>query len=208
MDTLNEINIGVGHIFHFSPREERYRVVVFHHQHDSIPKLGGGYTYFLFSPRKLGKIPMLTNIFSDGLVQPPTRKKTASQAPLLAAPLLRLVLTSGANSLAPPFRPPPGLAPPPSPVSICSPMSPLSPKTPGGGYRYLGFATRGFCEIYIYIRFKKWRYYWFSSQLVDLTQRMYMYEYMLYLDLPFLCQIWCQKSQKKTTPKGGDSLRS
>ena len=28
--------------------------------------------YFLFSPRKLGKIPILTNIFQMGLVQPPT----------------------------------------------------------------------------------------------------------------------------------------
>ena len=33
--------------------------------------LGGGFTDFLFSPRKLGKIPILTNIFSDGL-KPPT----------------------------------------------------------------------------------------------------------------------------------------
>ena len=62
----------------------------------------------------------------------------------------------------------------------------------------LGLQPEGFA---IYIRFKKWRYYWFSSQLVDLTQRMYMYEYMLYLDLPFLCQIWCQKSQKKRHQK-------
>ena len=28
--------------------------------------------HFLFSPRKLGKIPILTKIVSDGLVQPPT----------------------------------------------------------------------------------------------------------------------------------------
>ena len=29
-------------------------------------KLGGGFKYFLFSPRKLGKIPILTNIFQMG----------------------------------------------------------------------------------------------------------------------------------------------
>ena len=35
--------------------------------------LGGVFCYlFLSSPRKLGKILILTNIFSDGLVQPPT----------------------------------------------------------------------------------------------------------------------------------------
>jgi len=63
-----------------------------------------------------------------------------SQMKAVQSKLEQLVLTSGANSLAPPFRPPPGLAPPPSPVSICSPMSPLSPKTPGGGYRSRGSA--------------------------------------------------------------------
>ena len=30
------------------------------------PLLGGGFKYFLFSPRKLGKIPILTNIFQMG----------------------------------------------------------------------------------------------------------------------------------------------
>ena len=34
--------------------------------------LGGGSKNFLFSPQKLGKIPILTNIFQTGLVQPPT----------------------------------------------------------------------------------------------------------------------------------------
>jgi len=33
-------------------------------------KLGGGFKYCLFSPRKLGKMPILTNMFSNGLVQP------------------------------------------------------------------------------------------------------------------------------------------
>ena len=33
-------------------------------------KLGGGFKYCLFSPRKLGKIPILTHMFSNGLVQP------------------------------------------------------------------------------------------------------------------------------------------
>ena len=36
--------------------------------------LGGGFTYFLFSPQKLGKWSNLTvAYFSDGLVEPPTR---------------------------------------------------------------------------------------------------------------------------------------
>ena len=34
-------------------------------------KLGGGFKYVLFSPRNLGKIFNLTNIFQDGL-KPPT----------------------------------------------------------------------------------------------------------------------------------------
>ena len=38
-----------------------------------IGLLGGGFKYFLFSPRNLGKIPILTNYFSDGLVQPPNQ---------------------------------------------------------------------------------------------------------------------------------------
>ena len=29
--------------------------------------LGGGFTYFLFSPRKLGKVPILTSIFFKGV---------------------------------------------------------------------------------------------------------------------------------------------
>ena len=33
--------------------------------------LGGGFKYFVFSPRKLGKIPILTHIFQMGL-KPPT----------------------------------------------------------------------------------------------------------------------------------------
>ena len=39
------------------------------------PSLGGGFKYSLFSPLKLGKIPILTSMlyFSKGLVQPPTR---------------------------------------------------------------------------------------------------------------------------------------
>ena len=39
------------------------------HQLDSgcsNSKLGGGFKYFLFSPRSLGKIPILTNIFQMG----------------------------------------------------------------------------------------------------------------------------------------------
>ena len=32
--------------------------------------LGGGFKDFLFSPRKLGKIPILTNIFLVGLKPP------------------------------------------------------------------------------------------------------------------------------------------
>ena len=32
----------------------------------SWPFLGGGFKYFLFSPRKLGKIPILTTIFQLG----------------------------------------------------------------------------------------------------------------------------------------------
>ena len=40
-----------------------------------VPKLGGGFKYFLFSSRSLGMIPILTvAYFSTGLVQPPTRK--------------------------------------------------------------------------------------------------------------------------------------
>ena len=36
--------------------------------------LGGGFTYFLFSPRNLGKMnPFWRAYFSNGLVQPPTR---------------------------------------------------------------------------------------------------------------------------------------
>ncbi len=32
----------------------------------SILRLGGGFKQFLFSPRKLGKIPILTHIFQTG----------------------------------------------------------------------------------------------------------------------------------------------
>lgn len=71
---------------------------------------------------------------------PATSATVQSQMKAVQSKLEQLVLTSGVNSLAPPFRPPPGLAPPPSPASICSPMSPLSPKTPGGGYRSRGSA--------------------------------------------------------------------
>ena len=35
-------------------------------------KLAGGFKYFLCSPLLWGRFPILTNIFPDGLVQPPT----------------------------------------------------------------------------------------------------------------------------------------
>ena len=44
-------------------------------QKDNI--LGGGFNYFLFSPRKLGKISNLTSIFFRWVVQPPTRHRDA-----------------------------------------------------------------------------------------------------------------------------------
>ena len=37
------------------------------------PYLGGGFKYFLFSPRTLGKISNLTILFFRWVVQPPTR---------------------------------------------------------------------------------------------------------------------------------------
>ena len=43
--------------------------------HQLEKKPGGGFKYVLFSPRTLEKIPILTHIFANGLVQPPTRKK-------------------------------------------------------------------------------------------------------------------------------------
>ena len=33
---------------------------------EGISYLGGGFKYFLFSPQKLGKIPILTNVFHMG----------------------------------------------------------------------------------------------------------------------------------------------
>ena len=44
-----------------------------------ILKLGGGFTYFLFPPLFGEDEPILTNIFSNGLVQPPTSKEILSQ---------------------------------------------------------------------------------------------------------------------------------
>lgn len=58
----------------------------------------------------------------------PAGPGSASQMRAVQSKLEQLVLSSG-SSLALPFRPPPGLAPPPSPASICSPCSPLSPKS-------------------------------------------------------------------------------
>ena len=38
------------------------------------PKLGGGFKYFLFSPRKFGEDFQFDSYFSNGLVQPQPRK--------------------------------------------------------------------------------------------------------------------------------------
>ncbi len=37
-----------------------------HGKYFPMSKLGGGFKYCLFSPRKFGKIPILTNIFQMG----------------------------------------------------------------------------------------------------------------------------------------------
>ena len=48
---------------------------------------GGFFKYFLeFSPRKLGKMkPFLTNVFSNGLVQPPTSRSLEGNLPSIMA---------------------------------------------------------------------------------------------------------------------------
>ena len=47
-------------------------------------KLGDGFTYFFFSPRKLGKIPILTSIFFRWVGEkPPTRKSKVDLQTLL-----------------------------------------------------------------------------------------------------------------------------
>ena len=50
VDTLNPINLSIN------PQMVQFLK----------KKLGGGFNYFLFSPRKLGKISILTNIFQLG----------------------------------------------------------------------------------------------------------------------------------------------
>mmetsp|Transcript_13238 Transcript_13238/g.29162 ORF Transcript_13238/g.29162 Transcript_13238/m.29162 type:complete len:276 (-) Transcript_13238:27-854(-) len=77
-------------------------------------------------------VPMAASSLSAPLSPlSPAGPGSASQMRAVQSKLEQLVLSSSGNSLALPFRPPPGLAPPPSPASICSPCSPLSPKSAG-----------------------------------------------------------------------------
>ena len=54
--------------------------------------LGGVSKYFLFSPRKLGKISYLTSIFFKGVVQPPNAQITSTLNPNLKPAMGRLLI--------------------------------------------------------------------------------------------------------------------
>eukprot|EP00435_Cladocopium_sp_Y103_P059996 s178_g21.t1 len=89
----------------------------------------------LAAPALPSAVPMVA---ASSLSAPPSPLSpagpgSASQMRAVQSKLEQLVLSSSGsgNSLLLPFRPPPGLAPPPSPASICSPCSPLSPKSAG-----------------------------------------------------------------------------